>query len=337
MAALTYKRRVRVPAATFEEAPPQRQRPRGLLGVAAWALLVAGCWFLQSGALPVSKWLDLVLGAGDELTAATPAAPLALQRASAAAHATATAHTPMPPVAATPVAAELRPATGGESVTLDFDMGIGAPDLSTAFSSALEAGTNDFESALEVPATTADLVATRDIDRSAPQQSAQTSAKASARSGLSAPSSLAPLLPPAATSKAAQPPRGTSQRTPASPASASGARPASTRAVAGQSCEAAQRRARQEVVIGERAQADLPASAFSQVLNNGSYFAGCGAPDNLRIEVCAAVQNGRAIGVTVRTTPGDRRAAQCIAGSVRKLRFPRSGSIDVARTVYQPL
>ncbi|HEU4538518.1 MAG TPA: hypothetical protein VFS00_30565, partial [Polyangiaceae bacterium] len=71
----------------------------------------------------------------------------------------------------------------------------------------------------------------------------------------------------------------------------------------GLSCEGAQARYVEEMRIGEKGPADLTASQFGAVLNNGSYLNACGVPPNTKVNVCAAVQNGRAVGVTVTTNP----------------------------------
>ena len=58
---------------------------------------------------------------------------------------------------------------------------------------------------------------------------------------------------------------------------------------------------------GGKGQADLTAGQFAGVLNNGSYIVACGTPRSMHVNVCAAVQNGRAVGVTVTTDPAQRR------------------------------
>jgi eukaryotic-like serine/threonine-protein kinase len=87
-------------------------------------------------------------------------------------------------------------------------------------------------------------------------------------------------------------------------------------------------------VGGPRGQADLTAGQYGSVLNRGSYFAHCGVGDNMGISICAAVQNGRAVGVTVVTKPRDRRAESCIAAGVRGLSFPSHPKLDVSRTNF---
>lgn len=91
-----------------------------------------------------------------------------------------------------------------------------------------------------------------------------------------------------------------------------------------------------EVTIGggQKAQADLTAGQYGSILNKGTYFAHCGAPDDMQINICAAVQNGRAVGVTVTVKPHNPGVASCIAGGVRGLSFPSRPNLDVTRTAF---
>ncbi len=102
----------------------------------------------------------------------------------------------------------------------------------------------------------------------------------------------------------------------------------------GQSCESAQAAYVEEMSMGgPKGQADLTAGQYGAVLNRGSYFGHCGA-DSLGISICAAVQNGRAVGVTVTTKPRDKRAESCISAGVRGLSFPSHPKLDVSRTNF---
>lgn len=80
---------------------------------------------------------------------------------------------------------------------------------------------------------------------------------------------------------------------------------------------------------------DLSANAYGAVLNNGSYVIGCGAPMSMTVSICAAVQNGRAVGVTVSTDPPNAGVASCISGRVRGMSFPSHPALDVTRTVFK--
>lgn len=103
----------------------------------------------------------------------------------------------------------------------------------------------------------------------------------------------------------------------------------------GQSCEAAQAAYVEEMNVGgPRGQADITAGQYAAVLNRGTYFSHCGVPDDMGINICAAVQNGRAVGVTVVTRPRNRSKESCIAAAVRGLSFPSHPKLDVTRTTF---
>lgn len=103
----------------------------------------------------------------------------------------------------------------------------------------------------------------------------------------------------------------------------------------GMSCESAQNAYVEEMKIGAKGgQADLTAGHFQAVLGNGAYLNSCGVPDSMGVNVCAAVQNGRAVGVTVTTTPRNPGIQSCIAGRVRNMSFPSHPKLDVSRTTF---
>ena len=80
---------------------------------------------------------------------------------------------------------------------------------------------------------------------------------------------------------------------------------------------------------------DLSAGAFGAVLNRGSYLNSCGVPPDMSVSVCAAVQNGRAVGVTVRTKPANGGIASCISGQIRSMGFPSHPRLDITTTVFK--
>lgn len=103
----------------------------------------------------------------------------------------------------------------------------------------------------------------------------------------------------------------------------------------GMSCEQARDRYIEEINIGGgKGQADLTQGQLGAVLNNGTYIAACGTPDSTKVNVCAAIQNGRAVGVTVTTNPPNAQLASCIAGKVRALSFPVHHKLDITRTSF---
>jgi hypothetical protein len=100
----------------------------------------------------------------------------------------------------------------------------------------------------------------------------------------------------------------------------------------GMSCEGA--RAKYIEDYDKSAPPDLSAGAYGAVLNNGRYLNSCGVPSNMGVSICAAVQNGRAVGVTVTTTPKNQGIASCVAGQVRALSFPSHPRLDVTTTTF---
>ncbi|HVU05452.1 MAG TPA: hypothetical protein VHE30_27080 [Polyangiaceae bacterium] len=103
----------------------------------------------------------------------------------------------------------------------------------------------------------------------------------------------------------------------------------------GMSCEAAQAAYVEEINIGgSKVPADITASQYGALLNSGSYLNGCGLPSSTAVDVCVAVQNGRAVGVTVRTRPSNPGAASCISGHLRGMSFPAHPKLDVTRTSF---
>jgi eukaryotic-like serine/threonine-protein kinase len=97
-------------------------------------------------------------------------------------------------------------------------------------------------------------------------------------------------------------------------------------------CESA--RAKYVEDYDKSAPPDLSANAYGAVLNNGRYLAACGVPTSMGVTVCAAVQNGRAVGVTVTTNPREPKISSCIAGQVRSLSFPVHPRLDVTTTTF---
>lgn len=101
----------------------------------------------------------------------------------------------------------------------------------------------------------------------------------------------------------------------------------------GQSCQAAQAAYVEEMKMTGGGQADITRGQYASIMNNGSYFAHCGVPSNVAVSICAAVQNGRAVGVTVTTKP-NHSSRSCIASAVRKKSFPSHPKLDVVRVQF---
>ena len=131
---------------------------------------------------------------------------------------------------------------------------------------------------------------------------------------------------------------GLARSSPGTGPAGAGARPAGggnyPTVAGGGSCEAAIARYTEEYKIGGSGAPDLTAGAYGNVLNRGSYLNACNVPSNMAVNICAAVQNGRAIGVTVSTSPSNPGVSSCVAGQVRALPFPSHPRLDVARTTF---
>lgn len=101
----------------------------------------------------------------------------------------------------------------------------------------------------------------------------------------------------------------------------------------GMSCEAAQAAYVEEIKMSGKGQADITRGQYANIMNNGSYLNRCGVPSNVAVSICAAVQNGRAVGVTVSTTP-NHSSRSCIASQVRGMSFPSHPKLDVVRVSF---
>jgi hypothetical protein len=104
------------------------------------------------------------------------------------------------------------------------------------------------------------------------------------------------------------------------------------------SCEAAAASASDEMDLtkSERGAPDITRDAYASILDNGRYLSGCRIPSSVRFEICAAVRDGRAVGVTVTTTPRNASVAACVRAAVSRLSFPVSPRLDVTRTRFEP-
>lgn len=112
-------------------------------------------------------------------------------------------------------------------------------------------------------------------------------------------------------------------------------RAAPTTAGAVSSCEAVAAASGDEMdLTAARGGPDLTRDAFSAILEHGAYLAPCGVPDGTAIEICAAVRQGRALGVTVVTSPPSARVSACVQRVVASMTFPSNPRLDVTRTRF---
>jgi len=103
---------------------------------------------------------------------------------------------------------------------------------------------------------------------------------------------------------------------------------------AGKSCEKAIDENPQEIKMGGKQTKDLTAEQLGQPMKTSSFMSGCGLPDSSNTEICAAVKNGKPLGVSVKVNPSNNRVAACIDRSVRKLSFPKSEKLDVVKQTF---
>jgi hypothetical protein len=103
----------------------------------------------------------------------------------------------------------------------------------------------------------------------------------------------------------------------------------------GTTCEQARDAYVEEVNVGgARGQSDLTADDFAAVLNRGTYLEPCAVPGSSKLRICAAVQNGQAVGVTVAAEPSAPDLEICIAKEVRRLAFPSHVKLDVVNVQF---
>ncbi|HEV8547980.1 MAG TPA: hypothetical protein VGQ57_03110, partial [Polyangiaceae bacterium] len=101
------------------------------------------------------------------------------------------------------------------------------------------------------------------------------------------------------------------------------------------SCEAAAATANETLDLGGASRApDLPREVFAAVLNHGAYLARCAVPARTALQICAAVQNGKVVGVSVSSEPHSAAIDACVRRGVAGLRFPSSPHVDVTRTRF---
>jgi hypothetical protein len=106
----------------------------------------------------------------------------------------------------------------------------------------------------------------------------------------------------------------------------------------GSSCEAAIARNREELTIGAaRGPADITRDAYASILENGRYLSSCSLPARTVFEICAAVQNGRAVGITVASNPANAKLNACVRRAVSRLKLPNTSRLDVTRTRFDAL
>ncbi len=103
----------------------------------------------------------------------------------------------------------------------------------------------------------------------------------------------------------------------------------------GKSCEKAADENPQQIVMGKKnARPDLTAAELGKPMQSSAFMASCGLDAKANAEICAAVKNGKPLGVSVKVAPANNRVAACIDRAVRRLSFPDSDKLDVVKTRF---
>jgi hypothetical protein len=101
------------------------------------------------------------------------------------------------------------------------------------------------------------------------------------------------------------------------------------------SCENAIARNNEQISIGgPRGPTDITREAYAGILQNGRYLSGCSIPDRTVFEICTAVRDGRAVGVTVTSSPPSSSLNACVRRAVSRLKFPQNPRLDVTHTRF---
>ena len=106
----------------------------------------------------------------------------------------------------------------------------------------------------------------------------------------------------------------------------------------GASCEEVSdeaRREAREMGAGEEA-SEEHGEEIREVLNDGHFLTECDVPSASAVELCVAVADGVAKGVTVWLKPGSQEAITCVADKIRELSFPQHELVSIARTNFDP-
>jgi eukaryotic-like serine/threonine-protein kinase len=102
----------------------------------------------------------------------------------------------------------------------------------------------------------------------------------------------------------------------------------------GMSYEAALNSNNEQITIGGNSGPDLTNAQLSGPLKNGAFLAACGTPESTKVTVRAAIKMGRAVGVSVYTTPPNPQLSRCIDGHVRGISWPANPKMDFVTTTY---
>jgi hypothetical protein len=100
----------------------------------------------------------------------------------------------------------------------------------------------------------------------------------------------------------------------------------------GKSCEKAMDENPQTIDMGKKgSKPDLTKEQLGKPMQNSTFMGSCGLADSANADICAAVKNGKVLGVSVKVTPSNNKVAACIDKATRRLSFPSSDKLDVVK------
>lgn len=102
----------------------------------------------------------------------------------------------------------------------------------------------------------------------------------------------------------------------------------------GPSCDEAM--TEHEIDQGDAPPSEEAVTGVKEALNRGSYLNRCQVAASAAVEVCAAILEGKVLGVTVTIDPGTAAEADCVAGEVKMMSYPESPALIRASTTFDP-
>jgi hypothetical protein len=79
---------------------------------------------------------------------------------------------------------------------------------------------------------------------------------------------------------------------------------------------------------------DLTDGQLAGPMREGTFLDACGVPASMKVTVKVAIKNGRAVGISVYTTPPNRELGWCVEHRVRALQWPSNAKMDSFITTY---
>ncbi len=103
-------------------------------------------------------------------------------------------------------------------------------------------------------------------------------------------------------------------------------------------CEGAIRAYRDAVLSGDAGPPrPVGRDGHAAILENGIYLRECDVGDDLAVDVCAAIREGRVVGVTIQTAPHRPAVARCLARAVLAIELEDAEpTLDVTQVRFEP-